>query len=779
MQLSKSNKFISFGHKKVESMRLESLHESGKIPALAPLSKTDLIYNLRFFQDCLGDGEDVRGQFHSSRVIAKDTLQLNFESKKNFSKQKKVKIQLQRSKSQHLDKTGEHSVQAKAEGQSRKSDEVHGKFVPEGMHIDNLMNYITENPGERPASQNRLDAGELEKINKIMMMHSRANRESKASKRRLKFTHPKPSIDINLEKGPVESPKSFECRDEGEEAKFNCPKESFKLISNEQMKEDIQSKAEMPTSSIRGSHSRLELDFSDIEGSADSLVNPLDGILDGSYSLGSAREEEGTGADPKSGGETASPKSSRKESESLSEDEELDLEDPNFKFVDYIEAKTKKLYTKREIKANISWSSTEYDIYDPQFTDDEAPAKTPKSAESDKFYLDNSEEQEDPVTPTMGGTLETLEQSQAEEGGDKSQNREMKKFKVVISADGNSEEWESRSFNDSLININDLSEQVDRSQSSSTVNGPREQGPRAAPVEVEAKAAEEGPLEATKHKLTKTQDFKDLLRMSDAGQGRKNKHFVSLKKIREKGKVGIEKKWGQFLTRKVQERMRRDSELSGKESPFSRMPFTNRSITSKKPLNASLNIPHLPRLPPAQRNNFSFHSRYKDDMRSVTSTNPNGRRSRSKNTSLVRTRKYRHKSRKSSHCLKAGLFCVTSNTDNIYSVQNRRVTVDSADSIKSRHFFGAEGHVPGFVTQSRNLNPIPSHVASALSRKLSKTVMPENPSLFSSTHQERKKPFAFGFQIRGQYQTRFEKVGRGNSSRAPSSTATWRVISKK
>lgn len=764
MQLSKSSKIITFGHKKVESMRLESLQENAEVPSL-PFSKTDLLFNLKFFQDCLVEGKDVQGQFHSSRAIAKDSLQANFASKKNFSKQKKVKNQLQRSKSQQLDKTGEHTVAARGETHSRKSDEVHGKFVPEGMHIDNLMNYISEDPAHTLSHQNRLDPNELAKINEIVRIHSQSKPKSKSKskrkrkrKSRAKLRQPKPSIDMKLDS--VASPKSFEIAEEvekTEEIKFNCPKESFKLISNEQMKEDIQRGADVATS-IRDSHSRLKLDFSDIEeGSSDSLVNPLDGILDDQFSLGSAQEKE-----KKSESGKEEPSGNEKE-ESMSEDDEMDFADPNFKFVEYLETKTRKLYTKREIKANISWSSTEHDIFNPEFTDEEDSAEDRKSGISDQFYLDKVDDCEEqsllktPIQFKLGSTLETLELTESGKNTQEPEppKRQMKQFKVVISANGDSENWESQSFNNSLININDLSEQLGQSESSSLIKEKRE----SQKVQLEEKGGNEGPVKPAMHKMTKTQDFKEMLRMSDAGQGRKNKHFVSLKKIREKAKIGIEKKWGQFANRNIRKPIRKDSEVSGKEASFSRAPFTNRSIKSKKPLNASLNVPQLPKLAPIKRNNFSFHSRYKDDQRSVASTNQTGRRSRSKNTSLVRSRKKRPRSRKSSHCLKAGLFCVTSNMDNIYSVQNRRVTVDSADSAKSRHFFQREGHVQGLVTQAKNLNGVSTNVVSALSRKLSKRVTPENPSLFSSTHQERKKPFTFGFQIRGQFQTKFEKVG--------------------
>lgn len=61
-----------------------------------------------------------------------------------------------------------------------------------------------------------------------------------------------------------------------------------------------------------------------------------------------------------------------------------------FNFMKYLEQHGQKRYTKREIKANISWSSTEYDIYNPVFTDESGSLRELKSnASSNKFYLES------------------------------------------------------------------------------------------------------------------------------------------------------------------------------------------------------------------------------------------------------------------------------------------------------------------------------------------------------------------------------------------------------
>jgi hypothetical protein len=702
MGFSRSKKIITFGHKKVESMHLQSLQESVKIPEIQELSKGELILNLKYFQTCLLNGVDPQNEnkFHSSRGLLKNVTATNFQNKKDFSKQKNLKKSFQRSKSQQLDKTEDKALQYfidshTKEIQNQIKDKGPGQFVPEGMDIDNFISIMKKDEIKTISTKNMLNAKELEKINEIMRIHSADNKKQtpKKGRKNMITRQPKPSIDMNMQ---IQKPKTPpQTMKEIEKKETDYIRESFKLINSDQMKEDIQTKKiEKEPTSIRNSNFHLE--FSDIEELDDTLINPLDEILNQQFSVKSEEINDKS----KSGKESSENVSEKKESDSekndsMSEDEELDFNNPDFKFVDYIETKTKKLYTKREIKANISWSSTEYDIYNPEFTDEEQSVELKKSVLSDQFYLES--EEETPKSPKSA-----------------SNEKKMKKFKVVIDNDYSEE---SNEDNNSIIEITDCSKGIKISISTSSVKDKSEE----SYVKIGSGDSQEEKENEEIFQLTNTQDFRELLQQNDKAHTRNNKHFISLKKIKEKGKVGIEKKWGQFLTRKVKERMKRDSEISAKEPVFPRPPYTNRSKKSKNPLNASLNITNHPKLP-NQKINFSFHSRYKDEMNSINGTKKDNKYNRSKNNSLVRgsrSKKKRHKSRKSSHCLKTGLFGFINNADNIYSVQNRRITIDSADS-KNKSFFPNENYQKLSEDQIKNLTQAQLKVHSTLGKTTSR-----------------------------------------------------------
>ena len=390
--------------------------------------------------------------------------------------------------------------------------------------------------------------------------------------------------------------------------------------------------------------------------------------------------------------------------------------------MDYLETTTKKLYTKREIKANISWSSTEYDIYNPQFTDSEENSNFSNSQISDKFYLESEEELEEQNTSENEFKSQKISQMTKIPKlnmimqNDNAEKLKVPKFSIVIS-DNSSSEWQSeKETSDSLIKINDCTEEIKVNISSSTNSSP--ENLKRSYVRIGSNISQEDQESPEKFNLQKTQDFREIVQ-NDNIHARKNKHFISLKKIRQKGKVGIAKKWGNFYKRKVEERMKRDSELSTKDQQFKRHTLTNRA---KNPLNVSLNITNNQNFNQHPKLNFSFHSRYKEDSKSGISTRKEKKYSRLKNSSLVRgskSQKKRYRSRQSSHCLKTGLFGVINNTDNIYSVQNRRITIDSTDSIKNKSFFPAD-NLKNLGRTSEATNNIQLKINSTLGRTKSR-----------------------------------------------------------
>ena len=694
-------------------MNLHSLQESVKISEIENLSKGDVILNLKYFQTCFLNEQDPqnKNKFNSSRGDLKNITTNNFQNKQNFSKQKNLKKSFKRSKSQQLDKTDDNDIHKyidahakKLPKQSKNKDKEPGQFVPEGMDIDNLISIIKKDEIRTISTKNMLDLEDLEKINEIMILDSDNKKSSiKKTQKETKIRQPKPSIDITQNQGiqtPPESPQEFE-KDE----KFTYPKESFKMINSDQMKEDIHTKQnEQEDTSIK--NSRLELDLSEIEDFEDTLINPLDDILNEQNSVKSEEMNPNNSNSKRGFNESSSERSKDKStgSDSMSEDDEMDFTNPDFKFIDYMESKTKKLYTKREIKANISWSSTEYDIYNPEFTDDES-VEMNKSVISDQFYLDSENEVEEKESTSSGTNI---------------QNKKMKQFKVVLETDPPVENSEDTN---SIINITDCSKGIKISISSSTIKNNSDE----SYVKIGSGDSKEDKEEDQNQKLANTHDFRDLLKQNDKTHTRNNKHFISLKKIKEKGKTGIDKKWGQFLTKKVKERMKRDSELSGKEQVFPRPPYTNRIKKNKNPLNASLNISNQPKLP-NHKINFSFHSRYKDEINSINGTKKDNKYNRSKNSSLVRgsrSKKKRYKSRKSSHCLKTGLFGFINNTDNIYSVQNRRITIDSADS-KNKSFFPSENFHKFSEDQIKYITHNQLNVHSTLGKTTSKKLVLSN-----------------------------------------------------
>jgi hypothetical protein len=725
MGFSKSKKIITFGHKKVESMHIQSLQESVKLQELEKISKEDLILNLKYFQNCLINEGNPQNEnkFHSSRGLMKNVTHVNFMNKIDFSKQKKLKKSFHRSKSQQIDTKEEnevkflidsHANQEPDNAEVQDQNKEPSQFVPEGMDINNFISILQKDEIKIISTKNMLDEKELEKINEIMMIHSEDNKNKISKKRKtIAKRQPKPSIDKNIK---PEQPQTQILKETPKKDKIDYLKESFKLINSDQMKEDIQNiKPDVEPTSIK--NSRLQLDFSDIEELDDTLINPLDEILNQQYSVKSEEfcddlvKEEQDIQDKKSDDENPlySPdesKSEQSKSDSMSEDEEMDFNNPDFKFVDFLEAKTKKLYTKREIKANISWSSTEYDIYNPEFTDDEKSVKIEKSVLSDQFYLESEDE-------NCSSPKKSVENH--------SSKKKMKKFKVVLDKSDYLKDSQTIEENNSIIEITDCSKGIQISLSSSS----EKENSHESYVKIASQQSAEDQNLNENLQLMKTQDFRDLILQNEKGHTRNNKHFISLKKIKEKGKVGIEKKWGQFLTRKVKERMKRDSDISAKEQGYSRLPYTNRSKKSKNPLNASLNITNQNKLLPNQKINYSFHSRYKDEINSVKGTKQTNKYNRSKNNSLIRVsqgNKKRHKSRKSSHCLKTGLFGFINNADNIYSVQNRRITIDSVDSGKNKSFFPNENIQKYTEKQLQNMNQAQFHVNSTLGRTTSNHV---------------------------------------------------------
>ena len=751
VELTKSKKIIRLGHKKVESMRLGTLDPNGELTNIDELPKEDYLLNLKYVENLfLNPKLKESPHFLTSRDPFNPEKEANFKNRQDFSKQKKMKKSLQRAKSQDFQNLGSSSVDQLIDSEKKrkqtekektadekeevedsqlkelreKSDKAPGLFVPEGVNVDDIISIMNKDNANCMSSKNMLNANEMDKINEIMRIYSGGKTKAppkKIPKRKKKVLIPKPSIDNTFPINPKEDKPVKETEKKNQTPKQDDMedfRESLKLINSGDLRDDIQTeKKQMEETSIKDFESKLKLDFSDIEELDDTLINPLEDVLNKDLSLHS---EEVEGAEEQGSGDKSF------DGESGSEDEELDLNNPDFKFVDYLEHKTRKLYTKREIKANISWSSSEYDVYNPVFTSDEEKSESSqKSLCSDKFYLESDNEQEreqdskreDQTPVDQKAPKKEKKYQPIKKRVQMSVDKELRKFKLVITENDSLKEYPLRSDeSDSLIEINNCVDGKIRSLSSSPQLSKRSY----------VLMGSGGSEEETESKVAKTHDIREMLMQADMLNPRKNKHFISLKKIKEKGKVGIEKKWGQFLTRKVQERMGRDSEISQKTQPLNRPPLTNRVKKAKNSLNASLNFAQS--LHQVQKINFSFHSRYKEEAggRSVQ------KERRSKDSSLIRSgfNSKRCRSRKSSHCLKTGLFGAINNTDNIYSVQNRRVTMDSTDSLKNKSFFPNEHFRFGTNDQARNINNIQLKINSILGKTKSRRLIRQSEFVF-------------------------------------------------